>query len=99
MVLRTDYIKFIFIQLHGVVLFVCVGVGERSVHELRKKVLGRQITEKLVDFGRVADTDRKQEISPEDGKRSRQWDCFSIKMSSRALKLDKHWQQSGFFLS
>lgn len=51
---------------------VCVCVGERSVHELRKKVLGRQETEKLVDFVRVADTDRKQEIRPEDGERRHQ---------------------------
>lgn len=37
----------------------------------RKFWAGRKL-KKLVDFGRVADTDRKQEIRPEDSERSSQ---------------------------
>lgn len=40
---------------------------------------------KLVDFGRVADTDRKQEIRPEDGERSSQ-DCFFYKNELKGVK-------------
>lgn len=77
MVLRTDYIKCIFMQLCAVMgVFVCVGgvVWEREREERecvmfisfrRKSWSGRKLKNKLTLVIDVTATDIKQEISPE----------------------------------
>lgn len=100
MVLRTDYIKFIFIQLQAVVLCVFVCVWERGVFMSfgRKFWAGRKLKNLLTLFVSLTQTEnRKLDLKTAKGDINKT--VFSIKMSSRALKPDKPWQQSGFFVS